>query len=347
MKSFEKDLIFHQGITIQIGGSLRLLGEYRGKQDLYRKQSPHILETLKQVAMVQSTESSSRIEGVTAEPERLKAIIADKTTPRDRSEAEIAGYRDALARVHANHESIEVSPETILHMHSQLFRYTERPSGTWKKQDNFIEERLPDGSWRTRFVPVSAELTPHYIEELCKKLKSFWHEERIDPMLLIPSFILDFLCIHPFTDGNGRISRLLTLLLLYHAGYGVGRYIGLERIIEQSKETYYEVLLKSSKGWHEGKHTLLPWWSYFLGTLISAYKEFEQRVGFIATSRGAKSKMVLQAINQLPERFSIGQLESACPDVSRPLIRIVLNKIKREGKIKCVKGGRDARWQKM
>jgi Fic family protein len=185
------------------------------------------------------------------------------------------------------------------------------------------------------------------MEKLCALFQEMMEERQAEPLLTIGSFILDFESVHPFPDGNGRIGRLLTLLLLYQADYEAGRYISLERIVEQSKETYWDALLKSSQGWHEGTHDLRPWWSYFLGTLIAAYKEFEQRVGTITTAKGAKRALVQQAVERLPDRFRFSELQRACPGVSYPTLKRALVDLKREKKIRCLGKGRDAEWSKM
>ncbi|MGH9427005.1 MAG: Fic family protein, partial [Terriglobia bacterium] len=304
MKSLDRNFLEQQSIPLETAGALRVLGEYRGKQELFARQTPQILNTLKQVAIIQSTESSNRIEGVVVAHRRLKALLEKKTTPKNRPEAEVVGYRDVLARIHTSFERFQITPETILKIHGDMLRRTDLPAGAWKTRDNTIEERLPDGRWITRFVPVSARETPYYMKELCASFDRLWEERRIDRILLIHAFVLDFLCIHPFVDGNGRVSRLLTILLLHQAGYDVGRYISLERLIEQSKETYYEVLQRVSERWHQGQHSVLPWWRYSLGVLMAAYKEFEDRVGMVRASRGAKTAWVREAINNLPDEFA-------------------------------------------
>jgi Fic family protein len=327
--------------------TVRALGEHRGRQSLYREQSPELLETLRRAAMIQSVESSNRIEGVTVAADRLEAIVAKKTTPKGRSEQEVAGYRDVLAAIHANANRMALSPDLILQLHRQMYARTPEKGGRWKEKDNAIMEVLPDGRQVIRFRPVSALATPEFMTKLCTLYHHAMDERQAEPLLLIASFIFDFECVHPFWDGNGRLGRLLTLLLLYQTGYEVGRYISLERIIEESKETYYEVLLKSSQGWHEAKHDLRPWWSYFLGTLIAAYKEFEERVGTITTVRGAKREMVQQAVKRLPGRFRIAELQRVCPGVSYPTLKRALEVLRRQRKVRCLGRGRDAEWERI
>jgi Fic family protein len=325
---------------------IQKLGEYKGRQDLYTKQTPQVLETLKQVAIIQSSESSNRIEGITVVPDRLKAIMLDKSRPKDRPEAEIVGYRNTLARIHTQFESIDLNPNTVLRLHSEMLKGTGLTSGIWKQRDNTIEERLADGRWVTRFVPVPAHETPFYMEESCRLFNRLWDEGKISKLLLIASFAFDFLCIHPFTDGNGRISRLLTVLLLHKAGYDVTRYISLERIIEESKESYYEILHEASQGWHKGRHNIKNWWSYFLSTLLRAYEELEGRIDTIVHGRGGKTSLIQAAVENMPSAFSISDVERACPSVGRDMIRVILNRMRSEGKLTGVGKGRGAKWKK-
>jgi Fic family protein len=347
MKSFEHDYFVHQPISQNLLMAVRSLGEFRGRQVLYRDQFPEVLETLKRVAMIQSTESSNRIEGITVAPDRLEAIMAKKSRPKDRSEQEVAGYRDVLAEIHANAAKHKLSPTLILQWHKQMYRYTTEEAGVWKKEDNAIIEVLPDGRKVMRFRPLSAGVTPAAMEGLCELYHENIQQKKAEPLLIIASFVFDFECIHPFKDGNGRIGRLLTLLLLYHAGYEVGRFISLERVIEESKETYYEALHQSSQRWHEGEHDLHPWWNYFLGILTAAYNEFESRVGVITTARGAKREMVIAAIERLPEEFSFSDLQRACPGVSFATLKRALQEMKRKKGIIALGKGRDARWKRI
>lgn len=346
MRSFINQYLDKQSVPLDVPGTLRAIGEYVGKQELYAKQAPQVLATLKQVAIIQSTESSNRIEGVVVDGKRLKALVEKKTTPKNRPEGEVVGYRDVLAKIHSSSDRFEISPEMILKMHRDMLYRTNLPAGHWKRKDNTIEEQLPKGRWITRFVPVPAHETPYYMKQLCSIFNREWDKGQFDKLLLIFSFILDFLCIHPFTDGNGRVSRLLTVLLLHRGGYEVGRYISIERLIEDSKETYYEVLKKSSDGWHTGQHNILPWWRYSLGLLIAAYKEFIDRVGMVRASRGAKSEWIRDAIRNLPKEFSIRGIIRACPGVSRPMIRVILDELRSKGKIEVLGTGRNARWRK-
>jgi len=347
MRSFEHGYLLEQPISQPLLMTVGKLGEYRGRQDSYREQSPELLETLKRVAIIQSIESSNRIEGVTVAADRLEAIVAKKSTPKGHSEQEVAGYRDVLAEIHTNAGRMSVSPELILRFHRQMYGRTPEKGGKWKDKDNAILEILPEGRQVVRFQPVSALATQEFIKKLCLYYYRMMDQREAEPLLLIASFIFDFECIHPFWDGNGRIGRLLTLLLLYQAGYEVGRFISLERIVEESKETYYESLLRSSHGWHEIKHDLRPWWNYFLGTLIAAYKEFEERVGTISSARGAKRELVQQVIRRLPDRFRFSELQHACPGVSYPTLKRALADLRRQKKLRCLGKGRDAEWQRI
>ncbi|MHB1041659.1 MAG: Fic family protein [Eubacteriales bacterium] len=334
-------------IPISIVRAIAKINEYKGKQDLFYKQSPEILKTLQEIAEIQSTESSNRIEGIKVSNQKLKEIMSRKTTPRDRSEAEISGYRDILATIHASAIHIPVKPQVILQLHRDMYKYLPQEGGAWKPTDNVIEETLPDGTKRVRFVPVKAFLVTITMDELCCNFNTYREKEGFDDLILSFAFILDFLCIHPFRDGNGRISRLLTLLLLYQAGFEVGRFISLERIIEESKETYYDALERSSQGWHEKQHDPIPWIEYSLGVLIAAYKEFEERVKLAENQRGSKTTMIKETILHFRGDFSIQDIEQACPNVSRPTIYRVLAILKNEGKIDCIVPGRLARWKRI
>jgi len=346
MRSFEHGYFLEQYISQDILMTVRMLGEHRGRQTLYREQSPELLETLKRAAMIQSVESSNRIEGITVEHDRLEAILAQKTKPKNRSEKEVAGYRNVLDRIHANAQRLTLAPELILRFHKQMYALTDEKAGQWKEKDNAVLKVRSDGRQVVRFRPVSSLAAPDFINKLCRFYHQTMDARKAEPLLVIASFIFDFECVHPFRDGNGRMGRLLTLLLLYQAGYDVGRYISLERIIEDTKETYYEVLLKSSRNWHKGQHDLLPWWNYFLGTLTAAYKEFEERVGAITTARGAKREMVCQAIERLPDQFTAKEIRRACPGVSPDMVRVVLREFQKENKLRCVGHGPGAVWQK-
>ena len=348
MRSFEPGFLERQPIPPALLTTIREIGEYKGKQDLFKEQAPQVLQTLRDAAIIQSTESSNRIEGVTAPPERIRQLVARRTEPRNRSEQEIAGYRDVLQTIHARHDHIPFSVGVVLQFHRDLYQFQPGMGGRWKTAPNEITETLPDGTTFVRFRTVPPFQTADAMERLHERFAYLWEEGRFDPLLLIPAYVLDFLCIHPFLDGNGRMGRLLTLLLLYHAGYEVGRYVSLEHMVEETREGYYDTLYRSSQGWHEGAHSLVPWWEYFLGVMLrSSYREFERRVGAVSTARGAKRQMILDVVARLPEEFQFADIERACPGVSRPTINRLLADLRRGGRIVLSKSGRDATWRKI
>ncbi len=346
MMSLRGERITIEPVPMHILKLVGRINEYKGMQQLYHHQAPQVLESLRQVAAVQSTESSNRIEGIEIPAPKLNAIVSEKAEPQNRPEGEIAGYRDVLATIHASYAHIPITPNTILQLHRDLYKFLASEGGRWKAVDNTIDDVLPDGSHRVRFRPVSAVGTPHAVNELCSSFADHADRDDIDALLLGAVFVFDFLCIHPFRDGNGRMSRLLSLLLLYQSGYEVGRYISIERIIEQSKESYYEALARSSAGWHEGQHDLVPWWEYYLGTTLAAYDEFAGRVGRVESGRGAKSAMVRDAVMRTAGSFSISGLMRLCPGVSRDMVRTVLEKMREEGLVECSGSGRSAVWRR-
>ena len=314
MKSLEKQYIERLKFPLETLSNLRALGEYKGKEDLFVNQSPDMLEKLLENAIIASAECSNRIEGVIVEHKRVERLVKGNATPSNRSEQEVTGYKDILNLIHQSHEDIPLNENVILQFHSMLYRYTTVKAGSWKKTNNVIVDKMPDGTTIERFKTVPVHATPDAVNKLNNLYNNYSFEGRFDQLVLIPLFILDFLCIHPFNDGNGRIARLLTLMLLYHAGYKVGKFISLERIIEKSKEDYYDALAKSSVNWHKGKHEVLPWLNYFYGILIAAYKEFELRVGRFH-GKGSKSDQVKKTIEGLVVPFSISDIEQVCPNV--------------------------------
>jgi len=321
------------------------ISEYKGKEGLFEHQSPEILRHLQQVATIQSTESSNRIEGIIVSNQRLKDIIAERTEPQNRSENEVAAYRLVLNQIHASAQDIPVKPNVIKQLHGMLNSFSPREGGAYKMVDNSITERHPDGMEIVRFIPTPAVLTEDAMENLCRYYHQSIHQGFPHPLILIGAFVLDFLCIHPFHDGNGRIARLLTLLCLYHHGYNVGRFISLEKIIEETKEQYYKTLNLSSQGWHEGNHDLLPWLEYFLGVILAAYKEFENRAGIVTEGRGRKASRIREIINGFLGPFSASDIQERCPDISRPTINAVLKKLSEEGIVERVGMGRSAKWR--
>jgi len=321
------------------------IAEGKGRQELFTRQSPQILQALKDTALLQSVESSNRIEGVTVEPDRLRPLVIGNAKPRDRSEQEIHGYREALNLIHTASADLPITPETLRRLH-RICQEGVGDAGEWKGIENDIIEFRPNEPPRVRYRPVSVAETPRAVEELCLSYRHALAQQPIPPLLVSVAFVLDFLCIHPFRDGNGRVSRLLTLLVLYQPGYEVGHYISLERLIEDSREDYYEALRRSSQGWHQGQHELLPWVNYLLATIRRAYRLFEERAGQVKSPRGAKTALIEAVIDKLAGSFTLGDLEHACPGVSRDMIRKVLQVLQKAGKVECLGKGRKANWRK-
>ncbi len=326
--------------------TLRQLGESRGRQELFSQQMPEVLSALRKVATVESAESSNRLEGITASLPRIEDIVLKDAKPQNRSEQEIAGYRDALGLLHESARKMPFSAPVIQQIHSTLYRYMPAQGGNWKATDNEIVDKDAEGRViRVRFRAVSAVETPQAMSDLVTHFASALTSGRHDPLVLIPLAVLDLLCIHPFSDGNGRTARLITLQLLYQAGYEVGRYISLERLFEQVKQSYYETLEASSQGWHEGRHDPHPWMNLFWGVLLAAYKEFEERVGQLGTGRGSKSAQVRAAVARRVAPFAISELERDCPGIGRDTIRAVLRQLRDEGVLRVEGQGRGARWR--
>lgn len=324
---------------------VRRIAEYKGKQDLFKEQRADVLRVLKDNATIQSTESSNRIEGITATRERMDELMLRDGLPNNRPESEIVGYRNVLKLIHDSHENIPFTLNDVRFFHGRLFWFAANFGGHWKNTANDITEDR-DGTKIVRFRTVAPYMVQPEMERLHEQYQAAFEKPNAEPLLLIPSYVLDFLCIHPFLDGNGRMARLLSLLLLCKSGYEVGRYISLERIIEQTKADYYETLLRSSIGWHENEHDLMPWLEYFLGVMLSAYQEFERRVLEHHDSKSLKRDTVLDAINDLPARFRFSDVQQACPAISAITIRRALRQLSKYKRIKCIRKGRDATWEK-
>jgi Fic family protein len=321
------------------------VAEARGRQDLYTRQAPQLLKALRDTALIQSVESSNRIEGVTVAPGRLVPLVLQDAKPRDRSEEEIRGYRRALDLIHTSAESLEITPDLLRRLH-RLIQEGSGDAGEWKRVANDIVEMRSGEAPFVRFRPVAVPGTPDAIGELCLSYRHMVDQSLAPPLVATAALIFDFLCIHPFRDGNGRISRLLALLALYQHGFEVGRYVSLERLVEESKSDYYEVLRRSSEGWHEGNHDLLPWLNYFLAILKRAYREFEDRAGQSKHARGAKTALVEAAVAAFPGPFTLADLERASPGVSRDMIRHLLQRLQKQGTVKCIGMGPGASWTK-
>lgn len=322
------------------------LGEFRGKQELYTQQSPQRLKTLREHALIESAVSSNRIEGVSVDPSRVRDVLAAPNPLfRDRDEEEVRGYRDALKLIHDGAPRSPVSEATVCELH-RLARGQIWDAGLYKEKDGDIIERYSDGRERVRFWPVSAAGTPTAMAGLFADWQHCLDDRWVHPLIAMAAFNLDFLCVHPFRDGNGRVSRLALLLQCYQLGYEVGRYISLERLIEENKDRYYETLEQSSQGWHEGKHDPWPYINYVLSILKMAYREFAERVGEMKAPRGSKTGLVLAAINRFTGEFTVSQVTQACPGVSRDMVRRVLREQQSVQSVECQGRGPAARWFK-
>lgn len=344
MMSFRGDL---RRLSLPVGTSWLLadVAEAKGRQQLYTRQSPQLLKAMREAALIRSVESSNRIEGVTVAPDRLRPLVLGQARPRDRSEEEIQGYRKALNLVHTSWAGLTIEPALLRRLH-RIAQDGAGDAGEWKTIDNEIVELRPGAPPTVRFRPTSAKETPKAVEELCRLYAHVTRQDRIPGLLAVGALVLDFLCIHPFRDGNGRVARLLTLVGLYQCGYEVGRYISLERLVEESKEDYYAVLEQSSKGWHDGRHDLLPWLNYFLGIVRRAYRLFEERAGQTRVPRGAKTALVEAAVASFEDPFTLAELEGETPGVSRDMVRRVLRSLQKAGKVTSLGRGPGARWQR-
>lgn len=321
------------------------LGEQRGKQELFNQQSPQKLKVLREHALVESALSSNRMEGVVVDRARVHTVVFGKAPLRDRDEEEVRGYREALKLIHERADNLRMSEQLIRRLH-RLTRAGIGDAGQYKERDSDIIEKYPNGRERVRFKTVPAHQTSSAMRELLERWDEYQRQRWAHPLIALAAFNFDFLCIHPFRDGNGRVSRLLLLLHCYHFGYEVGRYISLERLIEESKERYYETLEQSSKDWHRGRHNPWPYVNYLLYTLKSAYAELAQRTGKLAPAKGAKTQMVVAAVEAFPGEFTLAALESTCPAVSRDLVRTVMRRLKKEGKVICLGRGPGASWRR-
>lgn len=330
---------------MQINWQIGDLMEYRGKQALFTRQVPQKLKALREHALIESAISSNRIEGVEVDQKRIKTLVFGAPVYKDRDEEEVAGYREALNWIHSECDALPLSEETILRFH-KMSRGSIWDAGKYKDKPVDIVEILPNGERCIRFKSVSPEETPAMMRQSVNIMDALLKDCRVQPLILLGALNLDFLCIHPFRDGNGRVSRLLLLQTCYHLGLEVGRYISLERIIEQNKERYYETLRRSSQGWHEGKHDPWPYIGYLLFILKQAYQEFEERVGQIEAPRGEKTSLIETAIRQL-DTFSMSDIQRACPGVSVDLIRRTLKVMQDKNEVKCTRKGRSAKWLRL
>ena len=341
MRTLDYKKEYQKLLSPEIVSFLAQIHEQKGQQNLFVEAHKDALSELLEIAKIQSTEASNRIEGIITTDDRLKKIVLDKTTPKGRSEREIAGYRDVLNTIHENYDFIPVRPNMILQLHRDLYKYSNLAiGGSFKNSDNIIAEELPDGTKRVRFQPVPAWETSEAMDILCSTFVDALADVELDSLILIPMFILDFLCIHPFNDGNGRMSRLMTLLLLYQSGYFVGKYISIERLIADSKETYYEALQDSSAGWHEGTNDYLPFVRYMLGIVVAAYREFTSRVDILITRGLSKPERVREIIRSTTGRITKTQIMKQCPDISQKTVERALKELMDSGWIIKIGGGR-------
>ena len=340
MRKFDYTKKAEKLLTAEIVQMLSTIHEHKGRQDLFLEAHMDELKMLLDVAMIQSTGASNRIEGIFSTDKRLEELVKEKAEPRNRNEQEIAGYCEVLATIHENYEYMNPSVNVILQLHKSLYSYSSSVmGGVYKNSDNVIAEIDGEGNQRARFIPVSAWMTPDVMNEMCFSFRQAWNEDKIDKLLLIPMFILDFLCIHPFNDGNGRMSRLLTLLLCYKAGYIVGKYISIEMLIEKSKETYYETLQASSYLWHEGENNYEPFVKYYLGVFIKAYNEFESRVEYLRYKGLSKAQRIRSVIEQNAGRITKKEIMDICPDISRITVERTLTALVKSGCIAKVGAG--------
>ena len=338
MRRFNFNILKDKKWDNEIVNYLSLIHEAKGKQSLYLKQKPYELEKLVEIAKIQSTESSNSIEGIRTTETRLKQLMSEKTTPRNRDEKEIAGYRDALNVVHENFEYIPLTPNYILQLHKIMFSHTDSSfGGSFKNVQNYISATTADGKAYTLFTPLAPYETPPAMQELCDEFNRVIGEGKIDPLLVIPVFIHDFLCIHPFIDGNGRMSRLLTTLLLYRCGYEVGKYISLESKIAKDKGAYYDALELSQSGWHEEKDDPTAFIKYLLGTIISAYRDFEDRINILSPS---SFETVKNAVESKIGKFTKSDILELCPSISASTVERHLKKLCSDGNIAKGGGGR-------
>ncbi|WP_456068631.1 Fic family protein [Eubacterium sp.] len=341
MRTYDYNNKWQQLLTPEIVTMLSQIHEFKGEQNLFIEAQSDTLTQLVEIAKIQSTEASNKIEGIFTSDERLKKLVTNKTTPRSRNEQEIAGYRDVLSTIHDNYEFIPVRPSIILQLHRDLYKFSGKSiGGVYKNADNVIAEEDNEGNRFVRFQPIPAWETPDSIEALCDAFDDAIARNEADPLLIIPMFILDFLCIHPFNDGNGRMSRLLTLLLLYRAGYIVGKYISIEKVIETTKDTYYETLQSSSQGWHEEENDYAHFVRYMLGVILSAYRDFSSRVRVLTTSGMSKPDRIREIIKNTLGKITKTEIMQKCPDISQVTVQRTLNDLIKNGDIIKIGGGR-------
>ena len=347
MRDFNYSAIREQKWDATILGLIAAIYKEAGKQELYLKQRPEELEKLVEIAKVQSTEASNAIEGIVTTNTRIRQLVEEKTTPRNRDEQEIAGYRDVLNIIHENFDVIPITQNYILQLHKILYNHMNNPmAGRTKNVQNYISATYPDGHTETLFTPLAPFETPPALDKICEEYNRVIGNLEVEPLIVIPIFIHDFLCIHPFNDGNGRMSRLLTTLLLYRSGFYVGKYISLEAKIAKNKDLYYDALQQSQVGWHEGTEDPLPFIKYLLGTILSAYKDFEDRFALVE-KRLSALEMVRQATRNKIGRFTKQDIRELCPSLSISSIEGALRKLVASGELKREGKGKAIRYLRM
>ena len=347
MRDFNYSAIREQKWDATILGLIAAIYKEAGKQELYLKQRPEELEKLVEIAKVQSTEASNAIEGIVTTNTRIRQLVEEKTTPRNRDEQEIAGYRDVLNIIHENFDVIPITQNYILQLHKILYSHMNNPmAGRTKNVQNYISATYPDGHTETLFTPLAPFETPTALDKICEEYNRVIGNLEVEPLIVIPIFIHDFLCIHPFNDGNGRMSRLLTTLLLYRSGFYVGKYISLEAKIAKDKDLYYAALHQSQLGWHEGTEDPLPFIKYLLGTILSAYKDFEDRFALVE-KRLPALEMVRQATRNKIGRFTKQDIRELCPALSVSSIEGALRKLVASGELKREGKGKAIRYLRM
>jgi Fic family protein len=340
MRKFNYRALKNMKWDCEMLGYVSIIHEMKGKQLLYLKQKPETLDRLVEIAKVQSTESSNEIEGIRTTNTRLKQLVSEKTTPKNRDEQEIAGYRDALAVIHESFEYIPLTPNYLLQLHKILYSHSALDvGGKFKTTQNYISATDSEGKQFTLFTPPAPYETPNMVSELCEEFNRAIAEYGVDPLILIPIFIHDFLCIHPFLDGNGRMSRLLTTLLLYRSGYMVGKYISLEAKISKNKNLYYDALELAQAGWHEGNDDPTPFVKYLLGTIISAYRDFEERMEIVGDKASAMDT-VAKAVATRIGKFTKSDIAALCPSISASSVESSLKKLAHRGIIEKHGSGR-------
>lgn len=345
MRPFDYTEKWEKLLTPEIVGYLTTIHEYKGEQRLIAERHADVLESLVEVAKIQSTESSNKIEGIYTSDDRLKKIVLDKTMPKTRNEREIAGYRDVLNTIHENFPHIPIRDTFILQLHRDLYKFENvSKGGSFKTSDNVIKEDA-SGNKFVRFIPLPAWGTPEAIINLCTAYNEAINGGKADPLLLIPMFVLDFLCIHPFSDGNGRMSRLLTLLLLYQNDYIVGRYISLEKLIERTKDNYYEALQESSQGWMEAKNDYAPFVKYILGIITAAYREFFDRAQIVEEKKVSKPDRIEELIKNHLGTITKAEIVDATPGISTTTVQRTLTELVKVEKIIKIGNGRYTKYK--